>query len=82
MATIKDVAKRAGMSIATTSRVLNNYPNVSINAVNLVNKAIKELNYIPNENASALASKKSNIIGIIVNDLSSPFLEVWLNALI
>ncbi len=73
MATIKDVAKRAGMSIATTSRVLNNYPNVSINAVNLVNKAIKELNYIPNENARALASKKSNIIGIIVNDLSSPF---------
>lgn len=73
MVTIKDVAKRAGMSIATTSRVLNNYPNVSIKTVNLVNKAIKELNYVPNENARALASKQSNIIGIIVNDLSSPF---------
>ncbi|GLS91101.1 transcriptional regulator [Psychromonas marina] len=73
MSTIKDVAKEAGVSIATVSRVVNKSPKASKSAVESVTNAMKKLGYRPNEAARALVSQKSNIIGVVVSDVSDPF---------
>lgn len=59
-ATIKDVAKRANVSISTVSKVLNNRMNVSESTYKRIHKAVDELNYIPNASAVSLV-KKSNM---------------------
>lgn len=71
--TIKDIAKKAGVSIATVSRVINNYKWVSPELRERVLKIIEEENYHPSYNASVMATGKSNIIVIIVPDIASPF---------
>lgn len=71
--TIKEVAKRANVSTATVSRVLNNNYPVSDEARNEVLKAASELNYKPNGVARSLKKNKTNLIGIIVADISNPF---------
>lgn len=71
--TIKDVAKRAGVSISTVSRVMNgNYP-VSEASRDKVNKAIKEMDFTPNLLAKALSSDKSNTISVIVPTVENVF---------
>lgn len=72
MVTIKDVAARSGVSKATVSRVLNNYP-VSPKTYARVMQAIKELNYQPNVQARALSLKRSHIVGLIAPDLQGIF---------
>jgi len=67
------VAKRAGVSIATVSRVLNNSSHVSEKTKQKVKKAIEELNYIPNILASALTKKTTFTIGLLIPDISNPF---------
>jgi len=65
--TIKDVAKEANVSIATISYVINNKEeNLSKETIERVNAAIKKLNYIPNMSARSLASKKSNLLGVVI----------------
>lgn len=66
MASIKDVAKHAGVAISTVSKVLNQYPGVSEETRNKVNTAIQELHYVPNAVAAALSSKQSNRIALLV----------------
>lgn len=66
MATIKDVAEYAGVSITTISRMLNKRVNVSVKTQNKINNAMKALNYHPNEIAQSLTWKRSNFIGLIV----------------
>ncbi len=68
MVTIKDVAKEAGVSIATVSRVLNNSPRVNEETKKKVLEAIKKLGYSPNVVARSLAKKslKTNVISIMV----------------
>ncbi len=73
MASIKDVAKLAGVSVATVSRVLNNKGYVGQDTRVKVNQSIKELNYKPNEVARSLFKKQSNTIGLIVPDIMNPF---------
>ncbi|MDQ0087552.1 LacI family transcriptional regulator [Paenibacillus anaericanus] len=73
MASIKDVAKLAGVSVATVSRVLNDKGYVGQRTRELVEQAIKELNYKPNEVARSLFKKQSNTIGLIVPDIMNPF---------
>ncbi|GKU23463.1 LacI family DNA-binding transcriptional regulator [Clostridium folliculivorans] len=73
MATIKDVAEIAGVTVTTVSRVLNNRGYISDSTREKVNAAMKELNYQPNELARSLFRKKSNIIGLIVPDVAHPF---------
>lgn len=73
MATIKDVAKEAGVSIATVSRVINNSPKAGKTSVKSVKAAMKKLGYRPNANARALVNKKTNTIGVLVSDVSDPF---------
>ena len=71
--TIKDVAKLAGVSISTVSRVINDSKPVSPEARRKVLHAIKELEYEPNEVARSLVTKKSNLIGVIVDDIGSHY---------
>ena len=67
MVSIKDVAKRAGVAISTVSKVLNNYPNVSEETKIKVNKAVEELNFVPNSVAAALSSKRGGRVALLVN---------------
>lgn len=71
--TIYDVAKKAGVSIATVSRVLNNSIHVSEKTKQKVKTAIEELNYTPNILASALTKKSTLTIGLLIPDISNPF---------
>ena len=74
-ATIKDVARMAGVSISTVSRVINDSKPVSPESRRKVLKAIDELGYKPNEVARSLVTKKSNLIGVIVNDIGNPYVD-------
>lgn len=80
MSTIKDVAKEAGVSIATVSRVVNKSPQASKSAVESVTKAMKKLGYRRNESARALVSQKTNTIGVLVGDVSDPFFGLLIKA--
>lgn len=71
--TIKDVAGRANVSLATVSRVINQKGNVNPERRQQVIRAIEELNYNPNYAARALVKKRSGSIGIIVHNLHDPF---------
>lgn len=72
-ATVLDVAKAAGVSSATVSRVLNaNYPVADATRAR-VHKAIDELGYVVNAHARALAGATGRTVGIIVNDVTDPF---------
>lgn len=73
MATIKQVAKHANVSVATVSRVMNKSGYVSEEAKEAVEKAIAELNYAPNRVARSLYKKSSNLIGLIMPDITNPF---------
>lgn len=71
---IKEVAKLAGVSPTTVSRVINNSDHpVSKDTRKKVMKAVKDLNFEPNRMARGLSSKKSNIIGVIVHDVSDDY---------
>ena len=67
MVSIKDVAKRAGVAISTVSKVLNGYPNVSEETRQRVNKAVEELNFVPNSVAAALSSKQAGRVALLIN---------------
>ena len=67
MASIKDVAKHAGVAISTVSKVLNNYPNISEETRAKVNASISELNFVPNAVAAALSSKQAGRIALLIN---------------
>lgn len=73
MATIKDVAKEAGVSIATVSRVINKSPKASKASIASVTQAMTKLGYRPNAAAKALVSQSSNTVGVLVGDVSDPF---------
>jgi len=73
MATINDVAERAGVSVTTVSRVLNNRGYISEKTRKLVYDTMNELNYQPNEIARSLLRKQSNIIGLIIPNVAHPF---------
>lgn len=80
-ASIKDVARRAGVSVTSVSRVLNGEKYVSNTLLEKVNRAIEELNYTPSYIARSLKMQKTNIIGIIVPDLTSHFCSTILSSI-
>lgn len=77
--TIKDVAKRAGVSISTVSRVINDSKPVTDEVKQKVLDVIKETGYIPNPLARSLVTKKSQLIGVIVPEVSDSFVNEILN---
>nr|WP_156281592.1 catabolite control protein A [Paenibacillus sp. NEAU-GSW1] len=75
--TIYDVAREAGVSMATVSRVVNNNPNVKPATRKKVFEAIERLGYRPNAVARGLASKKTTTVGVVIPDISNAiFAEV------
>jgi LacI family transcriptional regulator len=73
MATIRDVAKLAGVSVATVSRVLNKNGYVNKETEQKVMKAIEQLHYQPNAVARGLAGKQTGTIALILPDIANPF---------
>ncbi len=72
--TIEDVAKKAKVSKATVSRVLNNTSSyIREETKDRVLKAIKEMDYRPNIIAASLKKKKTNTIGVIISNILNPF---------
>ncbi len=70
---IKQVARKAGVSTATVSRIINDSTPVSPKTATRVWQAIRELNYYPNIHARTLASGRSRLLGLIISDISNPF---------
>lgn len=72
--TIKDIAKKAGVSITTVSKVINNKDeSISDETRNRVKDIIKELNYQPNALARGLITKKTKTIALVLPDITNPF---------
>lgn len=72
MASIRDVATKAGVSTATVSRVINNHPSVTMETRRAVHEAMDFLCYVPNRNAVQLSGKCSRLIGVVVPNLINP----------
>lgn len=79
--TIKDVAKRSGVGIGTVSRVLNNNPQISEKTREKVQKAIKELNYVPNVIGKKLSQNRSYVIAVVVPVINHPFFATLIEEL-
>lgn len=73
MATIKEVARRAGVSIATVSYVINDIRKVSEATERRVRLAARELGYSPNRLARGLVARRSSFVGLVVPDIGNPF---------
>ncbi|WP_026833216.1 LacI family DNA-binding transcriptional regulator [Exiguobacterium undae] len=73
MANITEIAKTAGVSRSTVSRVLNNQPYVIAEKREAVLRAMKQLDYRPNQNAVHLSRGKTNVIGVMVPQINHPF---------
>lgn len=72
-ATVHSVAERAGVSIATVSRVMSNNPTVNPQMADRVRQAAAELGYRPSASAQGLASGRTNTIGLVVPNLGNPY---------
>ncbi len=79
MVSIKDVAQLAGVSITTVSRVLNSKGYIGNETRQKVEKAMKQLDYHPNQIARALLKNQSYLLGVIVPDLSHPLFSELIN---
>lgn len=77
MASIRDVARKAGVGVGTVSRVLNGTGYVSADTKKKIENAIDELEYKPNELARNLFRNRTGIVGILVPDLDHPFFSSY-----
>ncbi|RAK03945.1 LacI family transcriptional regulator [Halanaerobium saccharolyticum] len=73
MATMEEIAEKAGVSQATVSRVINGHSGVSERKRKLVMEWVRKLDYQPNRTAQSLKNKKSYLIGIIIPEISNPY---------
>ena len=73
MASIRDVAKIAGVSLAIVSRVMNGTANVDADKRQRVYEAIKQTGFVPNEVARSLYKKSAKLIGLIIPSITNPF---------
>ncbi|ARP73792.1 LacI family transcriptional regulator [Streptomyces pluripotens] len=73
MASIKDVAAEAGVSVATVSRVLNDHPSVSADARTRVLTAVEALGYRPNAVARSLRTDQTHALGLVISDVLNPY---------
>src|SRR5262245_50030595 len=80
-ATVKDVARAAGVSVTTVSRVLNNPGLVVSEKQELVQRALQHLDYIPNQQARSLISRRSKAIGLVVPTISNPVFAPTIEAI-
>jgi DNA-binding LacI/PurR family transcriptional regulator len=80
-ATVKDVARAAGVSVTTVSRVLNNPDLVVSEKQELVQRALATLDYIPNQLARSLISRRSKAVGLVVPTISNPVFAPTIEAI-
>jgi LacI family transcriptional regulator len=73
MASVKDVAARAGVSVGTVSRVINGFADVRPEMRERVERAMRELDYRPNQLARNFRRQTTQTIGVIVPDITAPF---------
>ncbi|MFD3620381.1 LacI family DNA-binding transcriptional regulator [Streptomyces sp. NPDC058676] len=73
MASIKDVAAEAGVSVATVSRVLNDHPSVSADARTRVLAAVEVLGYRRNAVARSLRTDQTHTLGLVISDVMNPY---------
>ncbi len=71
--TIRDVAKEAGVSVSTVSRVLNGKDDVALETIENVQRVVRELDYTSSLAARGMRSLRTNVIGLIMPDVSSPY---------
>ena len=81
MGTIKDIAKISGFSANTVSNALRNKDNVKKNTKEIIQKIALDLNYIPNNIARSLVSKKSFLIALVIHSIKDPFYSELINHL-
>ena len=80
-ANIYAIAKEAGVSIATVSRVINKSASVSEKSRNRVLEAVRKLNYVPNSAARSLSTSTSSFVGVVIPDINNPFFSMVLQGL-
>lgn len=73
MTTLRDVAREAGVSVATASRAINGLGNVTASTRATVMAAVKKLNFVPHSGARSLTRRKTDTIGVILPDLFGEF---------
>lgn len=81
MATIRDVAKRAGVAPASVTRVLSGYPNVSDDLRERVMAAVEEVGYEPDLVAAGLRRGYTNTVGVMINDILNPVVAKWVDVI-
>ena len=69
---IYDIAKEAGVSTATVSRVMNNKPNISPHTLKRVKAVLDKYNYVPSSIARGMTSKSMNLVGVVMRDIRHP----------
>lgn len=77
--TIRDVARQAGVSVATVSRYINRNAPVSAEVAERLNRVMTDLRYVPHAAARHLASRKTRVIGLLLNNLHNDFFVPLLN---
>jgi LacI family transcriptional regulator len=80
-ATIRDVAKRAQLSVATVSRALNGLENVSGQARERIAAAVKDLGYVPHAGARSLSLARNNALGVVLPDLHGEFFSEFVRGM-
>ncbi|MFZ2614039.1 MAG: LacI family DNA-binding transcriptional regulator, partial [Raoultella planticola] len=81
MATIKDVAEKAGLSVTTVSRFLNNHPYISDDKREKILAAMKALDYEPSTVAQQMRGVKTYRIGVLISRITNPFFASLVDAL-
>lgn len=71
--TIRDVAKYLGISPTTVSRYFNGYPDINAETKLRIQKAVEELNYVPNTAARSISQKQTHVIGLTIPDIEDSF---------
>ena len=79
--TLKEIAKKLNFSVSTVSRALNNHPSIGLRTTAQVQKLAKEMGYEPNRMALLFKQQKTNILGVILPNLSEEFFSQAINAI-
>jgi LacI family transcriptional regulator len=80
--TIKDIAKRVGLSVTTVSRALNDYDDVSVETKELIRRTAEEMGYVPNTLAQRFQKRKTDTIGLILPTFGPRFSDPFFSELL
>jgi LacI family transcriptional regulator len=80
--TIKDIAKRVGLSVTTVSRALNNYDDVNVDTKELIKQTAAEMGYTPNSLAQRFQKRKTDTIGLILPTFGPRFSDPYFSELL